>query len=196
MRWILQTLILIIPTPLAGQQPEWLAAAIRTGQKDRIRPLSLDRKILGIPAATFGGLTTPFLRVAIAASEAKAKMIPFDSSRVTEEMLAPTLIVYAYPQIGKKMSDGHRSVEHVVLIKTGSKDAADAIQPTTITPFDESASNLFGATIREEGRIASFPLDAFREGMSILIMYESRTLVKDRFEFKIDRKMLDGSSPP
>ena len=91
-------------------------------------------------------------------------------------MLSETLVVSVAPRMGRKMTDGHYSAEHFVIKKAGSKDPADAIQPTSVVPFVETAHNLAGATIEKQGIVATFPLASLKEGLAFLRRQDGRAL--------------------
>src|SRR5436853_372225 len=78
--------------------PSWIDTAIKMGQNDEILPVPLGgrnnifstwRKDPG-----FAFLTTPFVRVALAARAAKEKLKSFSAQDVQPWMLTPTLSVY------------------------------------------------------------------------------------------------------
>jgi hypothetical protein len=152
--------------------PIWVNEAIRLGQSKKVRPYLLTCHFFFEMTDVWGNFTTPFLRVAIAASEAKEKFKIFGPSDVTEEMLAPVLIVTVSPIVGNKFTDSHSGAEHVVIKKRGTNDPADAIQPTTIKPFDETYTTAGGGTITLQGLVATFPLNAFREGQEIFFLFK------------------------
>jgi hypothetical protein len=178
----------IIQDTAKTKLPVWINEAILLGQKKGAHPYSLANKIFGI-GGDEGSFTTPFLRVAIAATEAKKKLMIFGPSDVTEEMLAPVLIVKAYPLFGEKYSDSHRGAEHVVIKKCGSKDPADAIQPISIKPYDETHSTSGGGIITKQGLEAIFPLDAFKEGYEFFFLYEEASGTGNKFYFSITKKI-------
>lgn len=161
--------------------PIWVNEAIRLGQSEKVRPYRFHNIIAG----DVGNFTTPFLRVAIAASEAKEKLMVFGPSDVTEEMLAPVLIVTVYPFIYDFST--HYSAKHVVIKKQKSSDPADAIQPITIKPYEVTANTAGGGRVTENGVVATFPLDALRAGNEFAFLYD----FSDRMaSFKIDMKMI------
>lgn len=161
--------------------PIWVNQAIRLGQSEKVRPYRFHNIIAG----DVGNFTTPFLRVEIAASEAKEKLMVFVPSDVTEEMLAPVLIVTVYPFIYDFSI--HYSAKHVVIKKQKSSDPADAIQPTTIKPYEVTANTAGGGKVTENGVVATFPLDALRAGNEFAFLYTN----DDRMaSFKIDMKMI------
>jgi hypothetical protein len=151
----------------AQDRPAWVQQAIDIGAGKDVRPYPLKR--IGVQLASF---TTPFLRVAIAATDAKKKLMKFDGSMVTDEMLQDVVIVRVPPIMGRDMSSPKEGVAHVVIKKPKSKNPEDALQPTTEEPFTESASNLMGAKIEKQGIIATFPLSALKEGQVFFIIYE------------------------
>jgi len=170
--------------------PIWVNEAIRLGLSQKVRPYALANKFMGVSGGDEGSFTTPFLRVQIAASDAKKKFMVFGPSDVTEEMLAPVLIVTVYPIFGEKFSDTHRSAEHVVIKKQKSNDPADAIQPTTIKPYDVTQGTAGGGTITKQGLVATFPLNALKEGYEFLLIYEQAPMTGNKFYFSITKEML------
>lgn len=166
--------------------PVWINEAIQLGQSKKVRPYSLFYFFRFQMTEATGTLTTPFLRVAIAASEAKDKFTVFRPADVTDEMLAPVLIVTMFPLHGEKFTDVHSSAEHVVIKKQGSNEPADAIQPSTIKAFDDSYSTAAGGSITMQGLTASFPLEAFREGQEIFFLYKGG----EKTTFPITKEMI------
>jgi hypothetical protein len=175
--------------PALAQTHGWVEEAIHLGSTKKVKPYPLQNKFLGV-SATLGSVTTPYLRVAIAASEAREKLMPFDTTKVTEEMLADNVVVTVLPILGNRISDTHRSAEHVVIKKPKSKDPADAIQPLSIQPFSEGASNVFGARIEKQGMVATFPTGALREGWVFYLLYEKAPGTRNEFELPITKEML------
>jgi hypothetical protein len=163
-------------------QPVWVNEAIRLGQSKKVRPYVYKNPLLRHTMASF---TTPFLRVAIAASEAKEKLMVFSPSDVTEEMLAPVLIVTVYPFMYDFSI--HYSAKHVLIKKQKSNEPADAKQPTTIKPFDVAENTAGGGMVTEHGLVATFPLDVLRVGNEFAILYD----YGDRLAtFKITSEMM------
>ncbi len=160
-------MVLCVISLSAQDRPAWVQQAIDMGAGKGIHPYPLKR--IGVELASF---TTPFLRVAIAAADAKKKLMKFDGSMVTDEMLQDVVIVRVPPIMGRDMSSPKEGVAHVVIKKPKSKNPDDALQPTTEEPFTESASNLMGAKIEMQGIIATFPLSALKEGQVFFIVYE------------------------
>ncbi len=162
--------------------PIWVNEAIRLGQSKKVRPYVYKNPLLRHTMASF---TTPFLRVAIAASEAKEKLMVFSPSDVTEEMLAPVLIVTVYPFMYDFSI--HYSAKHVLIKKQKSNEPADAKQPTTIKPFDVTENTAGGGIVTEHGLVATFPLDVLRVGNEFAILYD----YGDRLAtFKITTEMM------
>jgi hypothetical protein len=91
---------------LYGQQiitqmtPDLIADAIKAGEKgdvaDGMMMKSSGWSWGSIHIATF---STPYMRVAIAARQAKKAYRKFTPADVTTEMIAPELHVYAWPQV-------------------------------------------------------------------------------------------------
>lgn len=150
------------------QLPSWVDEAIKLGQTKNVEPYPI--KFLMV---RMGSFTTPYLRVAMAAAKAHKMLLkPFDTSMVTDEMLEDVLVVMAFPVMGKKMNDPHESVTHIVIKKKGSKDPKDVVQPLSEEPYGESASNLYGAKIEEQGIVAKFPLATLQEGSAFCFIYD------------------------
>jgi hypothetical protein len=72
-----------------------------------------------------------------------------------------------------------------------SKAPEDVIQPISATPFTETRANAFGEKVEKQGLVATFPLDALREGLVFYLIYEDTPMTKDNFELKIDREMIE-----
>lgn len=170
--------------------PAWVDDAIKLGSsKKKYGPYKIAKKMIGIKFA-YGTMLTPYIRVAMAASEAKRKMMPFTRDSVTKEMLEPVALCYIPPLMGDKVDDIHRSAEHIIIRKGKSKDPKDVIQPIKVVKEDKTFSTALGVKVTKQAIYATFPLEALKEGFQFTIMYENKALTTDTFNVKITKKTL------
>lgn len=113
--------------PEALQLPDWVDEAIKYGMTQKKVRCKLMSK--GILKSYLGTIDTPFIHVAIAANEAKRKMMAFTRKDVTKEMLEPVVrIFFKWP--GKEFSQP--SAEHAVIKKIKSPDPKYVTQPLKV----------------------------------------------------------------
>jgi hypothetical protein len=119
-------------------------------------------------------LSTPYLRVARAASEAKRKYKTFAAADVDDEMKAPTVHVVCssvcvVPDCSK--SYGFASVQTIVITDKGG---AGPTQPLKAEPMPVTYSNAFGAHDEAEGLLAIFPMAALQPGRELHIVLDKK----------------------
>ncbi len=146
-----------------------------------------------IHIATF---STPFMRVAMAARQAKKAYRKFTPADVTPEMTAPELHVYAWPQMnganqprrepigGRPIYDrapaGAANVTAIVITPRQGDQAQKmslAIHPVRFEEMSVLWQNLFGAEIRTLGMVAAFPLSALSEANEVHIIYDKAATI-------------------
>ena len=106
----------------------------------------------------------PLARVAWHAEQSKKQYRPMplpDDEAVLDMVRDDIFTVWANPDTGGSMITAARladtGVEHLVLRPRGDKDGRQAIQPIFIElAGEQTARNLFGATVELEGVVASF----------------------------------------
>jgi hypothetical protein len=172
--------------------PELIAEAIKAGEKgdvaDGVIMKSSGWSWGSIHIATF---STPFMRVAMAARQAKKAYRKFTPADVTPEMIAPELHVYAWPQVNgtdkpsrdpiggnaiyDKAPTGAVNVTAIVITPRKGKQEekmAKAIHPTRFEEMTTLWQNLFGAEIRTLGMVGVFPLSALSEENEVHVIYD------------------------
>jgi hypothetical protein len=114
--------------------------------------------------------TTPFLRVALAANEAKRRYKSFTEAEVTPEMTAPEIQVYAPSQSvqGAEIAN----VEAIVVLPHNSKDTNQAVHPTRTGEASQEYKNLFGFSGEGRGMLAVFPLDVWQESNEVHVVFD------------------------
>lgn len=123
------------------------------------------------------GFATPFLRVAIAAREAKKNYKPFaeeDARALVGEPLVD--VVCTSTNIGGGGPDKDRVFANVqnVLI-TGKDGTGEVVRPINLEPIPESYQNAYGMKVEASGMLARFPVEAFaRPGSEIHVIYDKR----------------------
>jgi hypothetical protein len=123
------------------------------------------------------GYTTPFLRVAMAAHEAKKNYKPFAERDVTEEMAGPFITV-ACPStfVGGTGPQAYRVFANVQNIVVTAKDGTGmAIQPISKEPMPEIYQNAFGAKVEAAGILATLPVAAFAQpGAELHVIFDKK----------------------
>ncbi len=175
--------------------PERVREAIALGNSQKEAPYYEIRKS-GSFGSTYkprlGSFTTPFLRVAQAAYEAKKQYRPFTEADVSKEMLSAELHVY-----GMAQAEGARiaNVQTIVITPKGQRDPASANRPVSTAEVPVQYRNLTGMTAEGKNLMAVFPLGVLREGYEVHIVYDSGVhdgridrFCEDCFvEFKLDK---------
>ena len=139
--------------------------------------------------------TTPYLRVAIAAKEAKKAYKPFAEANVTPEMKAPVvqMICHASPVMGNLLTEGVSSVENIVILPRDG--GGTPIQPTVSKTISDPLRNKLGNTYEASGMIAIFPLDVLRAENQVHVIFTRKIYPKGRLlgscqdcamDFKLD----------
>jgi hypothetical protein len=123
----------------------------------------------GPHVATF---STPFMRIAAAALDAKRNYRKFTAADVTSDLSAVELHVYAWAQTQGPAVANVTTV--VITPKKGSQDekAARAIRPTRFESIPTSFKNLFGAEFSGDSKLAVFPLDVLSEQHEVHVVYD------------------------
>lgn len=155
--------------------PPLIAEAIAAGEKgtvaDGIITQSSGFSWGSVHIATF---STPFMRVASAARQAKRAYGKFTAGDVTPDMTAPELHVYAWAT-GADVNAAN--VQAVVITPRKGTDAekeAQAIRPIRFEPIPQTFQNLFGAKADGIGRMAVFPLSALSETNEVHVVYDRK----------------------
>ena len=114
--------------------------------------------------------TTPFLRVALAANDAKKHYKTFTEADVTPEMIAPEIIVFS----PSHASDGAdiANVDTIVLLPRNTKDPGQAIHPTEMKDASQEYKNLLGFTGEGRGMVAIFPVNVWTEGVEMHVVFD------------------------
>lgn len=153
--------------------PQLIAEAIQAGERGRVPPGVLSEKSGwswgSLHIATF---STPFMRVAAAAGQAKKEYKRFAAAEVTAELIAPELHVYAWATTEGVSTSNVSAV--VITPKKGSQaeKMERAVHPTRFEPIPQQFQNLFGATAQGVGRMAVFPLSALSQGNEVHVVYD------------------------
>jgi len=123
-------------------------------------------------AAGFAFLTTPFVRVALAAQRAKAELKPFSRRDVEPWMIAPVATVYLpkYQSISSEVTI--TSGEHIAIRPIGATGLEGVVQPLAIRHFDETRDWVIevGGTRVLSGLVADFPMTALRTGFEFYFL--------------------------
>lgn len=112
--------------------------------------------------------STPYIRVAFAANEAKRRYKPFTAADVTDEMKASELRVYAPAWAG---SDKRTIVSPEAIVVLQGGENGSVVQPTSTQEMTEEFQNLFGAKADGHSMVAAFPLSALKDGNVIRVVW-------------------------
>jgi hypothetical protein len=177
MRFIVICVILVIACGAAQAQivrtmsPDRIQEAISFGANSKdLRPYRIQEKARWSWPPLIAFYTTPFLRVALAANNAKKHYKPFGEADVTPEMLVPEIQVYAPSQAvqGTEIAN----VETIVLMPSKSTDRNLAIQPKTMSSATEEYKNLYGYSGTGTSKLAAFPVDVWQEGNEVHVVFD------------------------
>ena len=158
--------------------PDLIAEAIKAGERGSVASGELMVKSGwswgSLHIATF---STPFMRVAAAASEAKKKDRTFRAGDVTGDMIAPELHVYAWAAV-----DGGQAANVSAVFITPKKGSPTAkmekvIRPGRFESTPQQVPGLAGATANVTGRLAVFPLSALSEDNEVHVVYDRQTTI-------------------
>ena len=109
-------------------------------------------------------LLTPFLRVAVAAQEAKTNYAPFGPAEAAALLTDSLCYVVAYPYDrgpGRASElERYASVERMLIMPRNSDDASKAIQPVWTKPYTNTLKNQLGLTMETVTLTAAFPCEA------------------------------------
>ena len=152
--------------------PELVQTAITLGSAAKEAPFYEVRRpgFVGSSMPRLGYFTTPYLRVAQAAYEAKKQHKSFSVASVTPAMTASELHVYGIAQVvGARVAN----VQNIVITPKDAHEAEKAIHPTSMVEIPVEFRNLMGMEAQGKSLLAVFLLDALREGFEIHIIYDS-----------------------
>jgi hypothetical protein len=166
---------------VAEMTPQLIAEAIAAGERGNVASGQLTQSSGfswgSIHIATF---STPFMRVAAAARQAKRTYKKFTPEQVTPEMVALELHVYAWSQGLSEHGPAAANVTAVVITpRKGNEEqkAAMAIQATRFEEIPMVFQNLFGAKAEGVGRMAVFPLSALTEDNEVHVVYDKEARI-------------------
>jgi len=170
---ILLAFLAATPAVVADMTQENIREAIAYGAKQkRLGLYELGGSFKTGPI--FAGFTTPFLRIALASSEAAGAYKTFSEADVTPEMIAPELWIYA-PAIASG-----RYVINVKAIVVFGPDKA-LIQPLRTKESIEEFGNAYGARFSGKGLEAWFPLSVITRDHEVRVILDSGSEKKARF---------------
>ena len=123
-----------------------------------------------------GFYTTPFLRVAMAASQARQRGKTLAARKVGKELLAPEIHVLAFPQTKPGGGEPAR-VESILVNGMMKRGTGDAIQPSR-TPklgaLGKDLRALYAAAAPEGASIAVFPLSLLAPENVVHTIFDAR----------------------
>lgn len=117
-----------------------------------------------------GVYTTPFLRVALAASVASKRYQSFTERDVTAEMIAPEIHVYARSQ--SLDSATVADVVSVAVLPHKCQDTSLTVGPSQMSVATEEYKALYGFDNHESAILAVFPADVWREDNEVHVVFD------------------------
>lgn len=121
---------------------------------------------------------TPVARIATRAVDAAAAYKSLDTAAIPPDDLRPvTTFVVSPLDLGEYAPPMSRFVNatRVVLLPTGSKDPAQAVQPLTVATHKTTLQNALGASIDVNGVAAAFSTADLQRGRDVVILYDGGT---------------------
>jgi hypothetical protein len=173
--------LLIIAPSLCAQvatemTPERVAEAIAFGSQAKKMDPTILKSGKG-PAVCV--LSTPFMRVAQAAFDAKHAYKTFAEADVTPEMLVPTIDVVCPSVCVVEACTRAYGVGTVQAIVITDKGGASPRQPMASAPMPSVYRNVFGAVTAEaSGLLATFPAAAFQPGRELHVVFDKQVSAK------------------
>jgi hypothetical protein len=157
---------------IRDMSPERIREAIAVGSKAKnVWVYTIQEKARWSWPPLLAVYTTPFLRVALAANAAKKQYKTFAETDVTPDMLKPEIQVFIPSRALQGTSIAN--VQTIVLLPHNSKDAAQAVHPTSVTEATQEYKNLLGFTGEGKGMVAVFPIDAWREDYDAHVVFDA-----------------------
>jgi len=111
-------------------------------------------------------VSTPFLRIALRAADAKSKFLALDAAAITKETAAPMAVLEVK---GFHESFGTISFKHMVVLV-----GEEIVQPTAIHETTQEWTNGLGAHVATTtGVIASFPISVLAPGNRVRVVFDN-----------------------
>lgn len=155
--------------------PERIREAIEVGTKAKeVWPYRIQEKTHISLRPSFppqiAVFTTPFLRVALAASTAGKRHQAFTQKDVTPEMVAPEIHVYARSQTLDSATVA--DVVSIVVLPHKTEDTNQAVRPSQMSAATEEYKALYGFDAHERAMLAVFPADVWRESNEVHVVFD------------------------
>lgn len=159
------------PGIVAHMTPELILDAIEAGETKRVSAVPIQAKgswgASPLPMATF---TTPYLRVALRASNAKKKYQRLRPEDIDPADLEPVIHVFANSRPSK--GPGVYDVQAIVVMPAKSKNRDLAVHPIVAKPITEQWRNLLGYTDEGSAMFAIFPLSVLGKTNELRVVYD------------------------
>jgi hypothetical protein len=154
--------------------PERITEAITAGERNKVSTGEMwESSGWAWGRAHIATFSTPFMRVAAAARQAKREYRKFNAADVTPEMIAPELHVYAWPKAAI-------DVQAVVITpRKGGREEKEArsVHPERFVEIPMAFQNMFGAEFEGVGRMAVFPLSALSDDHEVHVVYSGSVVI-------------------
>lgn len=169
----------LLPVTVSAQivtemTPERIAEAIAAGERNKVASGEMwESSGWAWGRAHIATFSTPFMRVAAAARQAKREYRKFTTAEVTPEMIAPELHIYAWPK-------ADIDVQAVVITPrkgTREEKAAASFRPERFEELPMQFKNLFGAEFEGVGRMAVFTLAAIAKENEVHVIYSGKVVI-------------------
>jgi hypothetical protein len=151
--------------------PELIREAIEAGETKRVSAVPVHVKgswgANPVPMATF---TTPYLRVALRAADAKKKYQRLRPEDVDPADLEPVVHVFANSRKASK-GPGVYDVQAMVVMPAKSNDRELAVHPLVAKPIAEQWRNMLGYTDEASAMFAIFPLSVLHKTNELRVVY-------------------------
>jgi hypothetical protein len=154
---------------ITDMTPQRIKEAIALGESGKAKPYKIGGSTL---TPLWGTFSTPYLRVALAAAEAKEKYSSFTEKDATDEIVRPGEVIVYLSAIEPLSGNQPRSAKAIVIMPAGKNDRADAVRPEKTEPTPASWSNAMGAKWEAESLIAYFPLSALQDGAEFRMVFD------------------------
>lgn len=144
----------------------------------RLEPYAITAQTSGLSKGrgdtAIGVYTTPYLRVALAARDAKKLYRPFTAADVTEAMVRPVMEVFGLSQPQETFLSGRTgvigNVREILITRVGGQGGAT--RPIESVPIPMIWKNLLGFSAESDGLMATFPIELLTAENELHVIYD------------------------
>jgi hypothetical protein len=183
---LLAALPLALATTAAELTPTEIQAALDSGAKaKKLETIEIKKGRVSCY------VTTPTSRVQYAGHRAKKEYKTLAVADVAPELLAPEVQILCGSTKTHESQNTIADVKAIVIVPKGG----EPIQPTSKEVMPEMYRNAYGPTAEGEGMMASFPLDAFKQGSVVHVVYSTKVFYSNFAGAKDDLDMEIKATP-